>query len=77
MAQSILLATAYIYSKYAHPGDRSARVLFGDGAPASIIEASRSKKGISSFELGSHGKQHAKFWTSAGSRVRFAEGNPT
>src|SRR5207237_323107 len=37
LAQSVLLATGDTYSKYIHPGDRSARVLFGDGAAVSII----------------------------------------
>lgn len=38
-AQSVLLLTADTYSKFIHPGDRSIRTLFGDGAAATLIRA--------------------------------------
>lgn len=66
LARTVLLATADTYSKYIHPGDRSASVLFGDGAAVSIIAADRSSSGISTFELASHGRQHAQFYIPAG-----------
>jgi 3-oxoacyl-[acyl-carrier-protein] synthase III len=65
-SKRVLLATADTYSKYVHPKDRSARVLFGDGAATSVIEASETECGFSSFELASHGKQYAKFYIPAG-----------
>lgn len=37
-ARRVLLLTADTYSKILHPGDRSVRPLFGDGATASLIE---------------------------------------
>ena len=39
-AKRILLVTAETYSKYIHPEDRSLRPIFGDGAAATLIEAS-------------------------------------
>lgn len=66
MARSVLLATGDTYSKYIHPGDRSASVLFGDGAAVSIIAADGGPGGLSSFELSSHGKQYAQFYIPAG-----------
>jgi 3-oxoacyl-[acyl-carrier-protein] synthase-3 len=38
-ARKVLLLTAETYSKFIHPGDRSVRVLFGDGAAATLVEA--------------------------------------
>ena len=38
-ATNILLVTADTYSKLIHPGDRSARVLFGDGAAVTWLTA--------------------------------------
>jgi 3-oxoacyl-[acyl-carrier-protein] synthase-3 len=66
LSRRVLLATADTYSKYIHPKDRSARVLFGDGAAVSLIEASADPAGLSSFELASHGKQYDKFFIPAG-----------
>jgi len=37
VAERILIITADTYSKYIHPEDRATRVLFGDGAVASIV----------------------------------------
>ncbi len=65
-ARNVLLATADTYSRYIHPKDRSARVLFGDGAAVSLIEASPDDHGFSSFALASHGKEYAKFHIQAG-----------
>jgi len=66
VARNVLLATADTYSKYIHPRDRSARVLFGDGAAVSLIEASPDDRGFSSFALASHGKEYSKFYIQAG-----------
>jgi 3-oxoacyl-[acyl-carrier-protein] synthase-3 len=38
-AERVLLITAETYSKFLHPGDKSVRSLFGDGAAATLISA--------------------------------------
>lgn len=50
----VLLITAETYSKYIHPADRSLRTIFGDGAAASLIEASDTP-GFSGFQFGTDG----------------------
>lgn len=50
----ILLITAETYSKYIHPQDRSLRTIFGDGAAATLIEAS-SEPELSAFQFGTDG----------------------
>ena len=42
----ILLITADTYSKLIHPGDRSVRTIFGDGAAATVIELSDKDAGF-------------------------------
>mgnify|MGYP001189452417 CR=1 FL=1 len=66
MAKQILLVTADTYSKYINKKDRSTRVLFGDGAAATIVQESNSRKGIIDIELGSSGSGYDKFWIPAG-----------
>ncbi len=53
-ARRILLVTAETYSKYIHPEDRSLRTIFGDGAAATIIDAS-SVPSLSAFSFGTDG----------------------
>lgn len=57
LASNILLVTADTYSKCIHPGDKSVRTLFGDGAAATLIR--RNNKGdtgtIGPFEFGTDG----------------------
>jgi 3-oxoacyl-[acyl-carrier-protein] synthase-3 len=54
VADNILLLTADTYSKYIHPGDKSVRTLFGDGAAATLI--SRSDTGtMGPFVFGTDG----------------------
>jgi len=38
-AKKVLLITAETYSKFIHPGDKSVRTLFGDGAAATLVQA--------------------------------------
>jgi 3-oxoacyl-[acyl-carrier-protein] synthase-3 len=45
-ARSILLVTADCYSKFMHPQDRSVRILFGDGAAASLIQGVESHEDL-------------------------------
>jgi 3-oxoacyl-[acyl-carrier-protein] synthase III len=56
-ASGILLVTAETPSKHINPGDRSARVLFGDGAAATYISAGDERGGrIVASELCTHGR---------------------
>ncbi|MBI2478139.1 MAG: ketoacyl-ACP synthase III [Planctomycetia bacterium] len=54
MAKRVLLVTAETYSKYIHPTDRSLRTIFGDGATATLLEAS-DKPSLSAFQFGTDG----------------------
>ena len=54
-ARNVLLITSDTYSKYIHPKDRSVRLLFGDGAAATLIGAAEEKQGIGEFVLGTDG----------------------
>jgi len=56
MAANVLLLTAETYSKFIHPRDRSVRVLFGDGASASLIHAGSGGARIGNCRLGTDGK---------------------
>jgi len=66
MAKEILLINADTYSKYINSKDRSTRVLFGDGAAATIVKKSNTRRGIIDVELGSSGSSYNKFWIPAG-----------
>lgn len=65
-AHNVLLATGDTYSKYINSKDRSARVLFGDGASVSLITASDGDDGIFDVMLATSGKHHKKFYIPAG-----------
>jgi 3-oxoacyl-[acyl-carrier-protein] synthase-3 len=65
-ANKILLLNADTYSKYINRADRSTRVLFGDAAAATIIEASNSEAGIIDIELATFGEGFDKFIIPAG-----------
>ena len=47
-ARKVLLLTADTYSRHVHPGDKSVRTLFGDGAAATLIEAAGGEPGSGS-----------------------------
>ena len=53
-ARRVLLITAETYSKYIDATDRSLRTIFGDGAAATLIEAS-DKPSLGSFVFGTDG----------------------
>ena len=53
-AKRVLLVTAETYSKYIHPTDRSLRTIFGDGAAATLIEASDTPS-LENFQFGTDG----------------------
>jgi 3-oxoacyl-[acyl-carrier-protein] synthase-3 len=65
-ASNVLLVTAHTYSKYIHPMDRSAMVLFGDGAAASWIAAAEGDEGLLDIDYGTSGKDWDQFWIPAG-----------
>lgn len=65
-AKTILLINADTYSKYIHKHDRSARVLFGDGAAVSLITISDSTQGIIDIQCATSGKGYDKFIIPAG-----------
>lgn len=50
----ILLVTAETYTKYISPDDRSLRTIFGDGAAATLIDASDTPT-LSGFQYGTDG----------------------
>jgi 3-oxoacyl-[acyl-carrier-protein] synthase III len=50
----VLLITAETYSKYIDPTDRSLRTIFGDGAAATLVEAS-DEPSLGSFVFGTDG----------------------
>jgi 3-oxoacyl-[acyl-carrier-protein] synthase-3 len=55
-AGNVLLITAETYSKHIHPGDKSVRTLFGDGAAATLISAFESTEdAIGPFVYGTDG----------------------
>ncbi len=65
-ATNVLLVTAHTYSKLIHPEDRSAMVLFGDGAAVSWITSSEDGTGLIDLDLGTSGAGWNKFWVPAG-----------
>ncbi len=54
-AKRVLFITAETYSKYIDPTDRSLRTIFGDGAAATLVEASE-KPSLGSFVFGTDGR---------------------
>ena len=53
-AEKVLLITAETYSKFIDPADRSLRTIFGDGAAATLVEASEQRS-LSGFQFGTDG----------------------
>ena len=53
-ARRVLLVTAETYSKFIDPTDRSLRTIFGDGAAATLVEASQQPS-LGSFVFGTDG----------------------
>ena len=54
-AKRVLLITAETYSKYIDPSDRSLRTIFGDGAAATLVEASEEPS-LGKFAFGTDGR---------------------
>ena len=55
IARRVLLITAETYSKYIDPSDRSLRTIFGDGAAATLVEAS-DVPSLGAFVFGTDGR---------------------
>ena len=62
MASKILIVTSDTYSKYIKKDDRSTRLLFGDGAAATIVTREETGTGIIDMEICSNGKNWDKFF---------------
>jgi 3-oxoacyl-[acyl-carrier-protein] synthase-3 len=70
-ARNVLLVTAETYSKLIHPGDRSVRTLFGDGAAATLLGAGDGNGdgnggGLGEFVVGTDGGGAARLIVPAG-----------
>jgi 3-oxoacyl-[acyl-carrier-protein] synthase-3 len=65
LANNILLINADTYSKYINEGDRSTRVLFGDGAAVTVVGKSKEPKFIDVI-LETAGSEYESFYIPAG-----------
>ncbi|MHA2098419.1 MAG: 3-oxoacyl-ACP synthase III family protein [Candidatus Kariarchaeaceae archaeon] len=59
--KKVLLVNSDTYSKIINKGDRSARILFGDGAAATILSESEGTSGVIDAIFSTAGKQYDKF----------------
>ncbi len=66
IVKNIILVNADTYSTYINKQDRSARVLFGDGAAVSWITTSDSTQGIIDVQCSTSGRNYDKFIIPAG-----------
>lgn len=66
-AKNVLLITSETYSKFINPKDRTVRLLFGDGAAATLISAAEDgTSGINNFIFGTDGRGAEKLIVPAG-----------
>jgi 3-oxoacyl-[acyl-carrier-protein] synthase-3 len=70
MARNVILITAETYSKFIHPRDRSVRVLFGDGASATLVNADPAGARIGAMSLGTDGSGYRNLIVPAGGSRR-------
>ena len=61
VAANVLIVTADTYSKYIHPEDRSTRILFGDGAVATLVSKRNEERKYQAI-FGVRGDLHERFW---------------
>lgn len=66
IARNILFVTGDTYSKFINPGDRSATVLFGDGAAVTWLAPGGSDSGLIDIECATYGKGADTFIIPAG-----------
>jgi 3-oxoacyl-[acyl-carrier-protein] synthase-3 len=69
-AHDVLIVTAETYSRWIHPQDRSARVLFGDGAAATWVAAETDGRGVLDVQCGTAGQYYDRFYVPAGGSRR-------
>jgi 3-oxoacyl-[acyl-carrier-protein] synthase III len=62
----VLLLNGDTYSRLIHPGDRSTRCLFGDGASATVIAPAVGREGVLDIRLATAGHAHERFMVKAG-----------
>lgn len=55
-AKNVLLITAETYSKFIHPGDKSVRTIFGDGAAATLVSSGDKGGSLGPFLFGTDGR---------------------
>lgn len=65
-ANKVLLVTADTYSRLIHPGDRSIRPLFGDGAAATVISRGNPELTVLDMSFNTAGKQADRFIIKSG-----------
>jgi 3-oxoacyl-[acyl-carrier-protein] synthase-3 len=65
-ASHVLIVTADTYSKYINPHDRSTRLLFGDGATATWLDAGPAASGVLDCMCGTDGRYFESFVIPAG-----------
>lgn len=65
-ASRLLLITAETYSKCIHPQDKSVRTLFGDGAAATLLEATPHGSRRAAFVFGTDGRGAENLMVPAG-----------
>ena len=76
MAKKVLFLAAETYSKHIHPMNKTVRTLFGDGATATLVEASDGDDGIMDFTLGTDGAGHEMLMVHGGAmRIREESSN--
>jgi len=64
-AKQVLLITSETYTKYVHPMDKSVRIIFGDGAAATLVSAADTD-GIGRFVLGTDGRGYDRLIVPSG-----------
>ncbi len=78
-AENVLLLTAETYSKYIHPGDKSVRTIFGDGASATLVQGAQGEEKIGPFVYGTDGSgaKNLMVATGGGRRARVIDAETT
>lgn len=65
VADKVLILTTDTYSRYIHPEDRATRVLFGDGAVATVVSIGQSDEAFKPV-FGARGDLFDRFWVKNG-----------
>jgi len=55
LAETVLLVTADVLTRFIHPGDKSTRTIFGDAATATLVRRNEAVGNIGGFVLGTDG----------------------